>query len=414
MKRKLLSALFLALAASLCLCAPALALDAGRDSGLLMLVNKTHTIPADYVPQLKSLSGSVPVTSSSVSMRPEAADACAAMFRAMEADGVALCLGQSGYRSYETQNYLLSSRINARTRRGMSWQAAYDDTTVLTAPPGASEHQTGLAMDFGDGGALTQRFAKTAAGQWMAEHAWEYGFILRYRADKAEQTMIGAEAWHYRYVGVPHAKLMRERDWCLEEYIDYLHAVGFLSTQIGGVCYDVYWTGDAGRDFSGENIVDLSRDNAGGWIVTASHAPDPLRHIRGHWSEEHFLTLEARGVPFETEILPDAAVTGRELAVLCGLQGGGDEPLTREGAALLLAPALPDQKLARLAYADLSDFDGAAFQPVQTAVSNGLFSHTEGKPFHPKAALTWGEAAVLAVKFRALAVLPPASAEVSP
>ncbi len=414
MKRKLLPTVLLALAASLCLCAPALALDAGRDSGLLMLVNKTHTIPTDYVPQLRSLSGSIPVSSASISMRPEAADACTAMFQAMKADGVALCLGQSGYRSYARQTYLLNSRINARTRQGMSWQAAYDDTTVFTAPPGASEHQTGLAMDFGDGGSLTQRFANTAAGRWMAEHAWEYGFILRYQADKTEQTMIGAEAWHYRYVGVPHAKLIWERNWCLEEYIDYLHTNGFLSTQVGGVCYDIYWTGDAGRDFSGENIVDLSRDNAGGWIVTASHVSDPLHHIRGHWSEEHFLTLEALGVTPETEVLPDEAAAGRELAALCGLQAGGDEPLTREGAALLLAPFLPDQTMTRLAYADLSDFDGAAFQAVQTAVSNGLFSHEEGQPFHPKAALTWGEAAVLAVKFRTLTALPQAPAPISP
>ncbi len=411
MKRKLLPALLLALAASLCLCAPALAFDTDQDSRLLVLVNKTHTIPADYVPETQLLSGSVPVTAASVSLRPEAARAYTAMYQAMRADGIALCRAQSGYRSFSTQTYLLNKRVGERMGRGMSWQAAYDDATVLTAPAGASEHQTGLAIDCGTGGSLTQRFAGTPAGRWMAQHAWEYGFILRYEQDKTERTMIGAEAWHYRYVGLPHAKLIRDMDLCYEEYIDYLHAHGSVSAQIGGICYDGFWTDDPSRDFTGLNGLDLSSDHAGGWFVTAGGPADPFFDVRGHWSEEDFRELEALGVPFEEEILPDAAVTGRELAVLCGLPGGGDEPLTRERAALLLAPRLPDQELARLAYLDLSDIDGAAFQAVQAAVSNGLFSHGEGQSFHPKAPLTWGEAAALAVKFRAL---PPASGEVLP
>jgi len=51
------------------------------------------------------------------------------------------------------------------------------------------------------------------------EHCWEYGFVLRYPADKCEVTGIGYEPWHYRYVGREAAAAMRERGLCLEEYL---------------------------------------------------------------------------------------------------------------------------------------------------------------------------------------------------
>ena len=52
--------------------------------------------------------------------------------------------------------------------------------------------------------------------------AEEYGFIMRYKKDKESITKISEEKWHFRYVGIPHAKLINKYNYCLEEYIDFL------------------------------------------------------------------------------------------------------------------------------------------------------------------------------------------------
>ena len=89
------------------------------------------------------------------------------------------------------------------------------------APPGTSEHQTGLAVDImaTDYPVLDEKQAQTEEQQWLMEHCWEYGFILRYPTDKSSVTGIGYEPWHYRYVGQETAASIYERGLCLEEYI---------------------------------------------------------------------------------------------------------------------------------------------------------------------------------------------------
>ena len=69
---------------------------------------------------------------------------------------------------------------------------------------------------------VRENFDTTPEYEWLTEHAAEYGFILRYPEDKQEITKIRFEPWHYRYVGVEHAKAMQERHFCLEEYVEYL------------------------------------------------------------------------------------------------------------------------------------------------------------------------------------------------
>ena len=54
------------------------------------------------------------------------------------------------------------------------------------------------------------------------EHCYEYGFILRYPTEKNDITKINYEPWHYRYVGVENAIFIKEKGYCLEEFIDYL------------------------------------------------------------------------------------------------------------------------------------------------------------------------------------------------
>ena len=56
--------------------------------------------------------------------------------------------------------------------------------------------------------------------QWLMEHCWDYGFILRYPNDKSEITGIIYEPWHYRYVGVEAALEIRDLGLTLEEYLE--------------------------------------------------------------------------------------------------------------------------------------------------------------------------------------------------
>lgn len=92
---------------------------------------------------------------------------------------------------------------------------------VAVQQPRASEHHTGLAIDIitPDFQRLEEGFENTEAFRWLDIHAWEYGFILRYPKDKQEITGVIYEPWHYRYVGMEHAKKIKEQKVCLEEYL---------------------------------------------------------------------------------------------------------------------------------------------------------------------------------------------------
>ena len=106
----------------------------------------------------------------------------------------------------------------AYRQEGMTGQQARAKVRQTVADPGSSEHHTGLAFDVAITGEAS--FGATKQSVWLAQHCWEYGFILRYPADKTAITGISYEPWHIRYVGREHAMIMRIENLCLEEYID--------------------------------------------------------------------------------------------------------------------------------------------------------------------------------------------------
>lgn len=141
-------------------------------------------------------------------------EALSRMCEAAEADGIKLYL-KSAYRSYSKQDTMYANRLK---------KYGYDDGYVNK--PGASDHQTGLGCDivsyaWRDKG-LTAKFGETAEAKWMAAHCAEFGFILRYPADKEAETEIKYEGWHFRYVGNPAATYIMEHGLCLEEFHDML------------------------------------------------------------------------------------------------------------------------------------------------------------------------------------------------
>ena len=179
----------------------------------LLLANAENPLPQDWSIQTEEVQNGY-------EMDKRAAPAMREMIQAAKEDGVELMLC-SAYRSVEKQQQLFDRSQQAYMAQGMSEEEAYAKTATETAIPGTSEHQTGLAADIVTPTyqMLDAGFADTPAGQWLSEHAAEYGFVLRYPQDKQEVTGIIYESWHYRFVGKTHAKLMKESGLCLEEYL---------------------------------------------------------------------------------------------------------------------------------------------------------------------------------------------------
>ena len=170
--------------------------DIESASSMTVLVNKHNPLsPLTYAPEDLQPFGSV-------LLRTEAAEAAHRMFADASAAGAPM-VALSGYRSYETQQGTYAS-----------WAAQYgtDQADVASARPGYSEHQTGLALDIGTGGAcdLQPCFKDTAAALWAAENAHRYGFVVRYPWWHHETTGYWYESWHLRYIGVDEATALKE------------------------------------------------------------------------------------------------------------------------------------------------------------------------------------------------------------
>jgi len=171
----------------------------------LVLVNKDNPI-GDYTPE--SLS-----TLEQQQFDSRIITAITDFVTAARAEGLSVYLS-SAYRSYEEQQYLFNRKIG----QGYSEEVA----ATIVSRPGTSEHQTGLTCD------ITDRYYElkdsslenTALYQWMSAHCQEYGFIVRYPADKEDITGIIYEPWHFRYVGVEAATYIMENGLCLEEFVE--------------------------------------------------------------------------------------------------------------------------------------------------------------------------------------------------
>lgn len=130
----------------------------------------------------------------------------------------------SAYRSRERQQELVDEDVARYMAQGMSRQQALEKTYEQTMPAGKSEHETGLALDILCSGNLNMDVtqAEEPGNKWLAERAYEYGFILRYPANKEEITGILYEPWHFRYVGKEAAAFLWENDLTLEEFWEIL------------------------------------------------------------------------------------------------------------------------------------------------------------------------------------------------
>lgn len=176
---------------------------------ITILVNKNHSISASYVPG-DLVTVDLPSTRDT-QLRSVAAEGLTKLFKAAEAAGHELyCC--SGYRSYETQSELYAWNVDTYGVEGAE---------LVSARPGMSEHQLGLAMDVTSasvGFDLLESFGTTPEGQFIKENAHKYGFIVRYPQGKTDITGYAYEPWHLRYLGVDMATDIYNSGKTMEEY----------------------------------------------------------------------------------------------------------------------------------------------------------------------------------------------------
>lgn len=146
------------------------------------------------------------------------------LIAAAKEDGVNLAI-ISGYRTMDRSRMLYANKVAEYRAMGYDEAAAKVEAARWVAPPGTSEHHSGLAMDivsadyytkYSD---LVEAFENDPEAVWLKENCARFGFILRFPKDKTGITGINFEPWHFRYVGEEHAKAIMEQGLCLEEYL---------------------------------------------------------------------------------------------------------------------------------------------------------------------------------------------------
>lgn len=128
----------------------------------------------------------------------------------------------AAYRSASEQRELFNTLADSYMEQGADAESARRMAQKKIPLPGHSEHQLGLAVDLIDGREDAE--AQNDLWDWLAAHAWEYGFIRRYPEGKEQITGHGFEPEHYRFVGTDAAKQIRELDLTLEEYVSMFYS----------------------------------------------------------------------------------------------------------------------------------------------------------------------------------------------
>ncbi len=183
---------------------------------ITVIVNKKRSLPDGYIPPdlvVPNVAFSYSGVLEKSHMRKEAAAALEQLFAASKKDGLDL-RAVSGYRSYKRQVAIYKNNV---ATKGQEY------TDRVSARPGTSEHQTGLAIDVsgpGIGYGLEQSFGATKEGKWLKQHAPEYGFVIRYTENGESSTGYTWEPWHIRYIGKAIAQDVTSKGMTLEQYFD--------------------------------------------------------------------------------------------------------------------------------------------------------------------------------------------------
>ncbi len=180
---------------------------------ILSPVDKDHALPADYVPPgLAAIPGAYLAPGFSGELRQEAVDALVRMLDDADTAGHDI-RARSAYRSYATQESTFNYWVGV---------LGYDAAVRVSAIAGHSEHQLGTTADLTSpevGWDLLESFGQTAAGQWLAANAHDYGFALSYPAGAEATTGYSYEPWHFRYIGTTEAQEWNASGLTLNQYL---------------------------------------------------------------------------------------------------------------------------------------------------------------------------------------------------
>ncbi len=179
------------------------------DVSLFYLIDKKHNIGSGYVPKdLVKLTknSSFDISRNDLSLRPEAYASLVQMAQASKAQGVTL-LVSSTYRSYEYQEKLFEKWVRID---------GLEEAERESARAGTSQHQLGLAVDFGS---IDDSFAQTKMGEWMYENSSKYGWSLSFPQNYEDVTGYRWESWHFRYVGVNAARIQAKWFANVQQYM---------------------------------------------------------------------------------------------------------------------------------------------------------------------------------------------------
>lgn len=177
-------------------------------------MNKQHGLEVEDFEPPDLVALDVPQQYGGQQLREDAAAALEELVAEATEDGIDLWV-TTAYRDFKHQRALYEQRHA---------EGGQESADKFTARPGFSEHQTGLAVDMSFEGNtdcnLRACFAQTEQGEWLAEHAARFGFVIRYPEGVESITGYSYEPWHLRYVGEPTAQEVTEQDVTLEEYWD--------------------------------------------------------------------------------------------------------------------------------------------------------------------------------------------------
>ncbi|MCI8653875.1 MAG: M15 family metallopeptidase [Angelakisella sp.] len=182
----------------------------------LVLINPTHAIEKELEMEFDEVQG--------YQFDKRITGKIRELIAAAKEDGINLAI-ISGYRTMDRSRILYANKIAEYKNMGYDEATAKIEAAKWVAPPGTSEHHSGLAMDIVSAGYYTkysdlvEAFENDPEAIWLKENCARFGFILRFPKDKTEVTGINFEPWHFRYVGEEHAKEIMEQGICLEEYL---------------------------------------------------------------------------------------------------------------------------------------------------------------------------------------------------
>lgn len=160
----------------------------------LTAVINQQTFISNYQPKHMSMIEGIPRLNYSMYLETEAYTALKEMYNAMDKNMKKRMVLTQGFLSYDVLS--LNNSVEA----------------------GYSEFQLGNSIAIKEQDLSEEEFVNTETYQWLLQHSYEYGFVLRYPADKTVITQKNSTTI-FRYVGRELAQTLHDHNWCLEEYV---------------------------------------------------------------------------------------------------------------------------------------------------------------------------------------------------